>query len=68
MGFSSIIFLQNSYQIPIVIMTNSIDNLKELAINTAIKFFDTIIASSLFSLITFVLIEKPLSRIRLINN
>lgn len=61
MGFSSIVFLQNSYQIPIVIMTNSIDNLKGLAINTAIKFFDTIIASSLFSLITFMLIEKPLN-------
>ncbi|MGE0560872.1 MAG: hypothetical protein AB7O47_03565 [Flavobacteriales bacterium] len=42
-------------------MTNSIDNLKGLAINTAIKFFDTIIASSLFSLITFMLIEKPLN-------
>lgn len=44
------------------------DNLKGLAINTTIKFFAIIIASSLFSLITFVLIENLLSRIRLKNN
>lgn len=68
MGFSSIVFLQNSYPIQIIIMAKTLYSIRGLAINTTIKFFDTTIASSLFSLITFVLIEKPLSRIRLINN
>lgn len=68
MGFSSIIFPQNSYQIQIIIMAKTLDSLRGLAINSIIKFFAIIIVSSLFSLITFVLIEKPLSIIRLKNN